>query len=244
MVNSLGEVQGILGVGLDVTEEVKQQKEIIDLLNQVSKTQDVTVFTLAKLAESRDEETGFHLVRIQRYCRILAEGMIGDHPEGRALDDRYINDLVQSSVLHDIGKVAIPDAILMCKDKFTPEQKRRMENHTLFGGMALEEGVRNLGEKSFLSLGMEVAYYHHERWDGKGYPKGLKGAEIPLSARIVALADVYDALTTKRRYKEAFTHEDAVVRISSASGAQFDPDIVRVFQLKEREFMAVREELS
>jgi PAS domain S-box-containing protein len=244
MIGAAGEVQGILGVGLDVTEEVKQQKEIIELLAQVSKTQDVTVFTLAKLAESRDEETGLHLVRIQEYCRTLAESLIQDHPERDMLDLKYIDDLVQSSVLHDIGKVAIPDNILMCKDKFTKEQRKYMENHTIFGGKALEEGVRSLGKKSFLSLGMEVAFYHHERWDGAGYPHGLKGKEIPLSARIVALADVYDALTTQRRYKEAFTHESASRIIISQAGTQFDPDIVRAFERRDKDFRSIREKLS
>lgn len=244
IVGRSGEVGGILGVGLDVTEEVKQQKEIMDLLNQVRKTQDVTVFSLARLAESRDEETGLHLIRIQRYCRVLAEGLLERNPDEALLDSRFIDDLTQSCVLHDIGKVAAPDEVLMCTEKFSPEQRKVMEMHTIWGGRALEYGVKSLGENSFLSVGMEVAFYHHERWDGTGYPYGLKGLEIPLSARIVALADVYDALTTKRRYKNAYTHERAVEIIESSSGTQFDPDLVIVFLQKEREFFRIRLENS
>ncbi len=244
MVSANGEVRGILGVGLDVTEEVKQQKEIMDLLNQVRKTQDVTVFSLARLAESRDEETGSHLIRIQRYCRVLAEGLIARRPDITLLDSKFIDDLTQSCVLHDIGKVAVPDEVLMSTGKFSPEQRRVMEKHTILGGRALEEGVKSLGENSFLSVGMDVAYYHHERWDGTGYPYGLKGPQIPLSARIVALADVYDALTTKRRYKNAYTHERAMEIIESSSGKHFDPDLVNVFLQTQEDFFRIRLENS
>jgi PAS domain S-box-containing protein len=240
MVNEFGDLQGILGVGLDVTEEARQQREIIRLLNQVKKTQDVSIFTLAKLAESRDEETGYHLTRIQKYCRLLCEGLAESPRFQDVVTQRFSDDLYQSSVLHDIGKVAIPDSILLSTEKFGPEERKIMERHPVVGGRALEEAVKILGEASFLTVGMEVAYYHHEHWDGSGYPFGLKGEEIPLSARIVAIADVYDALTAKRRYKRAFSHEEACSIIVENRGKQFDPHLVEVFQELDSDFWSIR----
>ncbi|MFH1117302.1 MAG: HD domain-containing phosphohydrolase [Pseudomonadota bacterium] len=240
MLDAFGEIQGILGVGLDVTEEVRQQKKIVELLSQVKKTQEVSIFTLARLAESRDEETGFHLSRIQQYCRILCNGL-AELPRHRETVTRFFaDDLYQSCVLHDIGKVAIPDSILMSKEKFGPKEREIMQQHPMVGGQAIEEAVERLGEKSFLTIGMEVAYYHHEHWDGSGYPFGMKGPEIPLSARIVAVADVYDALTSQRRYKGAFSHEETCRIIVEEKGRQFDPDVVEVFQDLADEFRTVR----
>jgi HD-GYP domain-containing protein (c-di-GMP phosphodiesterase class II) len=145
------------------------------------------------------------------------------------MTSEFMEDVVRSSVLHDIGKITIPDAILLYPGKFTPEQHAVMRAHTVHGGNALEEAVKQLGEESFLSVGRDVAYYHHEYWDGNGYPFGLAGEAIPLSARIVAVADVYDALTTERRYKKAFTHDQARSIIRDARGKQFDPEIVDAF---------------
>lgn len=239
-----GEVQGILGMGLDVTEEVRQQNEIIRLLEQVKKTQDVAVFSLAKLAESRDQETGAHLIRIQEYSRVLSQALAGRAGFEGTIDQDFVDDLVQASVLHDIGKVGIPDAILLSPDKFGPEERKIMQQHTVIGGKALEEAVVKLGEKSFLTRGMEVAYHHHERWDGSGYPFGLTGPQIPLSARIVALADVYDALTTRRRYKDAFSHERAEHLITEAGGRQFDPELVEAFLMVSTRFDEIAREYA
>ncbi|MBI5250507.1 MAG: PAS domain S-box protein [Desulfomonile tiedjei] len=244
MVDPAGEVQGILGVGLDVTEEVRQQKQILDLLNQVKCTQDVAVFSLAKLAESRDEETGSHLVRIQKYCRALCERLARTGPYSDVATERYSDDLISSSVLHDIGKVGLPDSVLLSTGKLTVAEREIMKRHTLVGGKALEDAVSLLGQESFLSMGMEVAYHHHEKWDGTGYPFGLKGQEIPLSARIVALADVYDALTSPRRYKQAFSHEETRSIILKESGTQFDPDLVDAFDSIESEFRRIRDSIS
>jgi response regulator RpfG family c-di-GMP phosphodiesterase len=244
MLDRAGELQGILGIGLDVTEEVRQHKEILRLLTQVKKTQDVSVFALAKLAESRDEETGLHLIRIQKYCRTLSEALAGQERFKDVVTRDFIDDLYQSCVLHDIGKVAIPDSVLLSHDPFSAEELEIMKKHPIVGGRALEEAVKVLGEKSFLTTGMEVAYYHHERWDGTGYPFGLKGEAIPLSARIVALADVYDALTSERRYKRAFTHEESRRMIRQGKGTHFDPDLVDVFQEVEREFQNIRSSFS
>lgn len=241
MLDPLGELRGILGVGLDVTEEVRQHEEIVRLLDQVERTRDVTIFSLAKLAESRDEETGAHLTRIQEYCRILCNQLARRNKYRSMVTSHYIEDLVKSSVLHDIGKVAIPDSVLMSPGKFGPKERQIMKQHPIVGGRALVEAAERLGgETTFLTLGMEVAYYHHERWDGYGYPFAKKGEEIPLSARIVAVADVYDALTTARRYKEAFPHEKARSLIVEAKGKQFDPELIETFEEVEGEFERIR----
>lgn len=241
MVAKTGEVQGILGIGQDVTEEARLTEELRRSYDQIKRTQDVSIFSLAKLAESRDEETGLHLTRIQEYCRALCASLARREGHRHTMPKEFIDDLVRSSVLHDIGKVGIPDRILLCPDKFGPEEVAIMRQHPIFGGRALEEAVLRLGEKSFLSVGSDVAYYHHERWDGCGYPFGLKAEEIPLAARIVAIADVYDALTTERRYKRAFSHEEAYDIIVAGKGTQFDPELVDVFQEIEAEFRAIRD---
>ncbi len=234
------EFQGILGVGLDITEEVRRQSEILRLLDEVRNTQDVTIFSLAKLAEDRDEETGAHLQRMQEYTRITAEHLAKREDYRELVTPRYIDDLVRTSVLHDIGKVGVPDSILLSTERYTPEQFEIMKRHTIIGGKALEEAVRKLGRESFLSIGMDVAYSHHEKWDGSGYPFGHKAEQIPLAARIVALADVYDALTTERRYKRAFSHEETRSIVVEGKGKHFDPVLVDVFLEAEAEFKAVR----
>ncbi len=199
------------------------------------------MFSLAKLAESRDQETGDHLFRIQAYCRILCEKLSEEKHYDAIITTEFTDNLVRASVLHDIGKVALPDAILMCTGRFTPEQRAAMQQHPVHGGKALDDAVALLGEESFLSMGRDIAYYHHEKWDGSGYPFGLKGTEIPLSARIVALADVYDALTSRRRYKEGFSHEEAVALIIKEENRQFDRDIITAFLGSSHEFNSIRE---
>jgi len=243
MVDSSGKVQGIVGIGLDVTEEVRQQQEILRLLHQVKSTQDAAIFTLAKLAESRDEETGSHLGRIREYCKAMCQGLADRESYREVVTVQFVEDLFQSSVLHDIGKVSIPDSVLLSSGTFSPEERTIMERHPIAGGKALEEAVERLGEKSFLTVGMEVAYFHHERWDGKGYPFGLKGESIPLSARIVAIADVYDALTSKRRYKKVFSHEEACNIIVQERGKRFDPVLVDVFYQLRSEFCRIKNTL-
>jgi PAS domain S-box-containing protein len=244
LLDGLGSVQGIVGIGLDVTEETRLHEELVKSFHMLKQTQDVSIFSLARLAESRDEETGMHLARIQHYCRVLCRGLAGRTIYREGMTSGFVEDLVRSSVLHDIGKVSIPDSILLHPGKFTPEQFAVMREHPIHGGRALDDAVKRLGAESFLSIGRDVAYYHHEHWDGKGYPFGLEGEAIPLSARIVAAADVYDALTTERRYKRAFTHEEACSIIQEGKGTQFDPEIVDAFLEMESEFRRIRNELS
>jgi PAS domain S-box-containing protein len=244
LLDGSGNVQGIVGIGQDVTEETRLHEELVKSFQMLKQTQDVSIFSLARLAESRDEETGLHLTRIQHYCRVLCRGLAGRTIYRDVMTPGFVEDLVRSSVLHDIGKVTIPDSILLHPGKFTPEQFAVMREHPIHGGQALDDAVMRLGAESFLSIGRDVAYYHHEHWDGKGYPFGLEGEAIPLSARIAAVADVYDALTTERRYKRAFTHEEACSIIQESKSKQFDPEIVDAFREVESEFRRIRNELS
>ncbi|MEW6347838.1 MAG: response regulator [Thermodesulfobacteriota bacterium] len=239
------DVIGILGIGQDVTEEVRLQEELIESLRRIQRVQSSAIFALAVLAESRDEETGRHLNRIQAFTEVLCKRLRHIEKFADTMTDQFVDDLVQASVLHDIGKVGIPDSILFSKEVFSEKDYETMKQHPITGGKALEDAARQTGEgRSLLSIGMDVAYFHHERWDGTGYPFGRKGEEIPLAARIVSIADVYDALTSKRRYKRAFAHEEALALITEGSSTQFDPDLVEAFREVHSEFQAIRQQLT
>lgn len=205
------------------------------------KTRNAIIFGLAKLAESRDTDTGQHLDRIRSYVTALAKKLSEKIP---SINDTYIENLALASSLHDIGKVGIPDSVLLKPGRFTPQERRVMERHSALGGDCLHAIQEQLGEDDFLSLSTEIAYYHHERWDGTGYPTQKKQIEIPLSARIVALADVYDALTSKRPYKEPMSHERAKKIILEGSGSHFDPDVVAAFTEAETAFLAIAAECN
>ena len=235
---------GFRGVARDVTDRLKTEKEKKRLAALMHEARAATILGLAKLAEYRDEGTGKHLERIREYSRILAEKMSRLPLYEGYITDKYIEDIYRSSILHDIGKVGIPDAILLKPDKLTRDEFEIIKTHTLLGGDALNEIDKWIEGTSFLTLGKEIAYYHHEKWDGTGYPKGLKGAAIPLSARIVALADVYDALTSRRSYKKAFNHEKARDIIIGLKGSHFDPVVVDAFLALEKDFRRIRKELN
>lgn len=190
-----------------------------------------STLAMATMTEERDEQTGQHLERMKRYSRLLAELLSQGGKYSGVIDPAYVDAIEQFSPLHDIGKVSIRDAILLKPGKLTPEEFEIMKTHTVYGGKVLrmaDENLKRLGHSIF-KMGIEIAEGHHERWDGKGYPRGLAGEQIPLSARIVALADVFDALTSKRQYKEAFDFNLSAGMIRSESGSHFDPEIVRVF---------------
>jgi response regulator RpfG family c-di-GMP phosphodiesterase len=244
MYDPSGQFGGVLSLGQDVTEETRLYQQLEDSYERIRRLQGSSIFALAKLAESRDGETGFHLRRIQDYCRVLCENLRNQPKYQAAMTQEFVDDLVQSSVLHDIGKVAIPDSVLFNPRKFAVGEYEIMKQHAVHGGRALEEAAEETGEKTYLSMGRDIAYYHHEHWDGNGYPYGLQGEEIPLAARIVAIADVYDALTTERRYKRAFSHEEAVSVILDSSGKQFDPALVDVFIAIEGRFRDIRRRYS
>ena len=211
-------------------------------LQQRNEARDATIFALAKLAENRDAETGAHLERVQAYCRLLGETMAQTPRYGSVIDRGFIENIVRSSPLHDIGKVGIPDHILLKPGRLTADEFKIMKRHSTIGGDTIRALVEKGRRQMFLQMGMEIAYHHHERFDGSGYPQGLAGEAIPLSARILALADVYDALTSRRVYKQAVAHEKAASIIRGDSGSHFDPDVVEAFFRREKEFERIAEE--
>lgn len=224
---------GILGVIRFRGEE----KAAIQKTRELSIAQDCTIFSLVSITETRDVTTGNHIIRTQRYVRVLAE-QLARRPEFRKiLTADVIETISKSAPLHDVGKVGVPDRILLKPGRLTEEEYLIMRQHTTIGQQALERAERISGldaEHSFLRCAEDVAAYHHERWDGTGYMKGLKGEEIPLAARLMALADVYDAIRSKRPYKEIISHEAALQDIAAGSGTQFDPVIVEVFMEVEQ----------
>lgn len=217
-----------------VAERTAQLQEKTD---EVSRIRDVTIIAMGTLAETRDNETGNHLKRTQTYIRALAL-KLQNHPRFKHyLSNDIIESLYKLAPLHDIGKVGIPDHILLKQGKLTPEEYEIMKTHPTLGSDALAAAESSLPAPSkFLHIGREIAGGYHEKWDGSGYPKGLKGDDIPISARLMALADVYDALICKRVYKKAFSHEDAVSFIRDGRGAHFDPDVVDAFLEIQGEF--------
>ncbi len=205
------------------------QRKVDEAVGQITQMQMATIFSLAKLAQSRDDDTGKHLERVQSFCKILATELSYQEKYKKIVTPRYIEDIFQSSPLHDIGKVGISDLILLKPGKLTQEEFEIMKTHTTIGAKTLEEVNKKFGGNSFIEMGTLIAHYHHERWDGKGYPDRLRENETPLCARIMAIADVYDALRSKRVYKEPFEHEKCVQIIKEGAGTQFDPNIVQAF---------------
>ena len=207
---------------LAAVEELKRTSALI-------RTQEAVIFGLAKLADSRDSETGDHLERIALYSSSLSLALRRQDEFAEQITPALVQWIGVSSALHDIGKVGIQDAILLKPDKLTPAERSRMQEHTRIGEECLLEIERQLGQSNFLRMAREIAAAHHERWDGRGYPRQLGGEQIPLAARIVAIADVYDALSSERIYKPAIPHEQCVELIRSEAGGQFDPRLVAVF---------------
>ena len=224
----------------DITATKEMERQTLAARQLIDSSRQVAILGLARLAECRDGDTGAHLLRIRAYTRILAEAL-RELPELAAeLTADYIEDLCLCCVLHDIGKVGVPDTVLLKPDQLDAAERAAMQRHCDLGSLALSSAERDAQSLSFLRLGQEIARYHHERWDGDGYPCGLAGTAIPLAARIVALADVYDALTSSRPYKPAFSHEQARRIIVFESGRRFDPAVVNAFLSREEAFMAAR----
>jgi response regulator RpfG family c-di-GMP phosphodiesterase len=228
-------------VQFTINKRKKAEEELLKSYRKLHNARAATILGLAKLAEYRDEGTGTHLERIREYARMIAQEM-ANSSNHHDITPEFIDDLYHSSILHDIGKVGVPDAVLLKPGKLTDEEFEVIKRHTVLGGDALQAIESKIEGRSFLHLGKEIAYNHHEKWDGSGYPRGLKGDGIPLSARIVALADVYDALTTRRLYKQAYSHEKAKEIIFSLKGIHFDPEVVDAFLLLDEKFNHVREE--
>jgi putative two-component system response regulator len=218
------------------------EAEVTRRMEENELIQTVSIRALAHLAETRDPETGNHILRTQGYVRLLAT-LLQDHPRfAPTLDDTYIKMLAHSAPLHDIGKVGIPDSILQKPGKLTGDEWEIMKTHSRLGSEAIEAAERDIDKPvEFLALAKEIAHWHHERWDGKGYPDGLAEEAIPLSARLMTLADVFDALISRRVYKEAMAFDEVRAIISSERGRQFDPDAADAFLAAFDQFTAIAE---
>lgn len=205
-------------------------------VREVSDSQMALIFALAKLSESRDDETGKHMERIQEFCRLLATGLRETPAFAGRIDDEFVANIICASPLHDIGKVGIEDRILRKPGRLLPEEFEIMKRHSEIGADTLEAVRTKYPGNEFVRMGIEIARSHHERWDGTGYPDGTAGEATPLSARIMGIADVYDALRSRRHYKEPFSHEKAVGIIRGERGSHFDPAVADVFLAREEGF--------
>lgn len=216
-----------------LNEEIRRangaQESALLKAKELVRTRDAVIFGLAKLAESRDPETGHHLERLSMYSMKLASALRKLPRYRDIVTPSFVRTIGISSVLHDIGKVGVEDAVLLKPGKLTEDERMRIKTHTMLGGECIMEIERRLGDSEFLRMAREIAFHHHERWDGDGYPAGLKTESIPLAARIVAICDVYDALSVTRVYKPAFPHDFCVQEIRKGAGTQFDPELVKVF---------------
>lgn len=219
----------------------EQVKEILATKEALFKTQLATILAFSKLAEVRDDETGQHIERTRVFCRMLTE-QLRENDTGRSnLDNLFVENIYFASSLHDIGKVAIPDDILLKPGKLTTQEFEIMKTHTIIGSTTLQTMLEHYPENGLLRMAVDISLNHHEKWDGSGYPQNLKGESIPLSARIMALADVYDALTSARRYKPAFSHQKSRTIILDGRGVHFDPTVVDAFLVLEDKFREVKE---
>jgi len=216
------------------------ESEVQKRTREISAIQYVTILALTSLAETRDSDTGNHIRRTQNYVKILAEAL-RNHPRfAKTLSESMIETLFKSAPLHDIGKVGIPDAILLKPGKLSAEEFTIMKTHTTLGREAIEHAEEQLGmEVDFLTIAKEIACTHHEKWNGTGYPRGLEGDTIPISGRLMAVADVYDALISRRVYKEGMPHEKAVAIILEGRGSHFDPDVVDTFMALQEDFRSI-----
>jgi len=217
----------IIGMVLYGVICVRNVREISQSL-RVEKIQQSVISSLATVVEERDENTGEHIQRTSEYVRMLSDAMKADS-RYVSVSAEFLNNVQLAAPLHDMGKIRIPDAILNKPGRLTDEEYAVMKRHSAYGAEIIEKTLQVIEEEDYYNVAKNIARHHHERWDGKGYPDGLKGGEIPLEARIMALADVYDALVSKRVYKEAFSKEKACEILREGAGTQFDPDLTRLF---------------
>ena len=218
------------------------ETEVERRMMQNQRIQNASMRALASLAETRDNETGNHILRTQAYVNVLAQQLATHSDYAALLTPAIIDSYTKAAPLHDIGKVGIPDHILNKPGKFEPEEWAVMQTHARIGSDAIWRAIQNEEDQTgldFLHIAMEISHYHHEKWDGSGYPEGLKGEAIPLSARLMALADVFDALISKRVYKPAFAIDNAIATIVEGKGKHFDPDIVEAFIVKLDDFRTI-----
>ena len=233
-----------------IRDSLREQNEILEekvaeRTLHLEELQRATVAAMGSLAETRDPETGNHILRTQYYVKLLCEKLV-DHPRFRHfLTPNTINAMYTSAPLHDIGKVGIPDEILLKEGELTTDEFDKIKMHTVLGRDAIGTVEKTISkENQYLAFGKEIAIAHHEKWDGSGYPNGLTGDEIPISARLMAVADVYDALISRRIYKRAFTHDEAAAIIARGKGTHFDPDMVDAFLEYAHEFYAIAKQYT
>ena len=247
-VRSYGTLQDITAMkeAEDELERYSKQLEemVSEKVKEISESQMATIFALVKLAESRDDETGAHIERTASFCRLLAQKARTLPQFHGLIDDEYVATIYRASPLHDIGKVGISDLILLKPGKLTPEEFAVMKTHVEIGYQTLSNIDKRYQNNAFVQMGLDITRFHHEKWDGSGYLFELQGEEIPLSARIMALADVYDALRSKRVYKPAFSHEKAMEIIVEGRGKHFDPALVDLFAAFHHEFETMYDQLS
>ena len=222
-----------------ITEDRQLEALVQERTRELNHSLDMAIYCMASLAETRDTETGYHVRRTQEYVKILAEKLQEHADFSEYLTARRIELIYKAAPLHDIGKVAIPDRILLKQGPLNRTEWEEMKRHTIYGRDALDHAEREFGPSEFLQLARTIAYSHHERWDGKGYPEAQLSKEIPIPGRIMALADVYDALISKKVYKSACSHQDAVEKIRAERGTHFDPRIVDAFLACEGMFLEV-----
>jgi response regulator RpfG family c-di-GMP phosphodiesterase len=244
-IRTCDEIERLYNSFLQVTKDsMKSFSKMQQKSDYIEKVQANLIVILAGMVENRDESTGNHIRKTSMYTLIIMKNMrkMGIHLE--ALTDEYIDDVYKSAPLHDIGKIRITDAILNKPGKLTPDEFEVMKQHALYGGEIIEKLLESLTQASYLEVARDIAMYHHEKWDGSGYPYGLKGEEIPLSARIMAVADVFDALISDRVYKKAFSFEKAMSIIQEESGTHFDPEVVKAFMLDPEDVRAAADMLK
>ncbi len=223
-------------------EELQEMVE--EKVKEISDSQLSTLVAITNLSESRDNFTGKHIERTGIFCKVIAEEMLKKGLYGDVVDEEFVKGLTHAASLHDIGKIGIPDAILMKKGKLSEEEFEIMKSHTTIGAMTLQNVLAMYPQNEFISLGIELAISHHERWNGRGYPAGLAGEDIPVSGRIMALADVYDAVRSRRPYKEPFSHEKSVEIIREERGQHFDPVVVDIFLENSDLFKQISEDMK
>jgi putative two-component system response regulator len=225
-------------------QKIALEHLVVERTEQLERTKNAVVYSMGALAEARDEETGSHILRTREYVKALGQALSRRSRYGRLLDERTIRTIARAAQLHDIGKVGVPDRVLQKRGSLNAEERREMDQHVIYGRDAIISAERHVGATAFTAAAKEIAYGHHEKWDGSGYPLGLSGEEIPLSARLMALADVYDALVSRRYYKPPIPHSEAKAMITQASGTHFDPELVAAFEACSEAFRDISQRYS
>lgn len=252
VIDRSGRITQCYGTIQDITEMKQAEEELEEYsrhleikveekVKEISASQMATIYALVKLSESRDDDTGVHIERTAGFCRLLAEQARSIPRYAALMDDTFIETIFKASPLHDIGKVGIPDRILLKPGKLTGEEFEIMKTHVRIGYETLAKVGAQYQQNTFIKMGLDIVLYHHEKWNGSGYQAGLSGEQIPLSARIMAVADVYDALRSKRVYKEAFSHEKSVEIIAEGRGSHFDPLLIDLFLEHHEAFRSLYE---